>query len=187
MKAQVLQSWGGRLTLVDRPRPAPQAGEVLVAVRACGVGLTVLNYMSGQLGRPETLPRVPGHEITGVVAEVGRDVTAVRAGDRVMTFFYLTCGRCEFCRAGRDALCRDPRGSLGRTRRRGRTPPAPQAGRAESVPDIGKGDVDDEQIQAGQKRRGGHHQQRPEDQNVPGHSRSRTGTRLRCGLRNRRI
>ena len=37
MKAQVLQSWGGRLTLVDRPRPAPQAGEVLVAVRACGV------------------------------------------------------------------------------------------------------------------------------------------------------
>ena len=113
MKAQVLHSWGGRLTLVDRPRPEPQAGEVLVAVRACGVGLTVLNYMSGQLGRPETLPRIPGHEITGVVAEVGPDVTAVRAGDRVMTFFYLTCGRCEFCRAGRDALCRDPRGNLG--------------------------------------------------------------------------
>src|SRR5207244_3205626 len=63
--------------------------------------------------RPETLPRVPGHEITGVVAEVGRDVTAVRPGDRVMAFFYLTCGRCEVCRAGRDALCRDHRGNVG--------------------------------------------------------------------------
>src|SRR5205807_10665749 len=69
--------------------------------------------MSGQLGRPETLPRVPGHEIAGVVVAVGRDVTAVRSGDRVMTFFYLTCGRCEFCRAGRDALCRDRRGNRG--------------------------------------------------------------------------
>src|SRR2546425_1088607 len=39
MKAQVLQSWGGRLTLVDRPRPTPQAGEVLVAGRADGAEL----------------------------------------------------------------------------------------------------------------------------------------------------
>ncbi len=113
MKAQVLQSWGGPLALVDRPRPTPQVGEVLVAVRACGVGLTVLNYMSGQMGRPETLPRVPGHEITGVVAEVGPGVTAVRPGDRVLVFFYLTCGRCEFCRGGRDSLCREHRGNVG--------------------------------------------------------------------------
>lgn len=113
MKAQVLHSWGGPLALVDRPRPTPQVGEVLVAVRACGVGLTVLNYMSGQMGRPETLPRVPGHEITGVVAEIGPGVTAVRPGDRVVVFFYLTCGRCEFCRGGRDSLCREQRGNVG--------------------------------------------------------------------------
>src|SRR5689334_11905746 len=84
MKAQVLRAWGGPLALVDLPRPVPLAGEVLVAVRACGVGLTVLNAMEGQMARPETLPRVPGHEITGVVAEVGAGVTAVRPGDRVM-------------------------------------------------------------------------------------------------------
>src|SRR2546425_5114593 len=65
------------------------------------------------MGRPETLPRIPGHEITGVVAEVGPGVTAVRPGDRVMAFFYLTCGRCEFCRAGRDSLCRDHQGNVG--------------------------------------------------------------------------
>jgi D-arabinose 1-dehydrogenase-like Zn-dependent alcohol dehydrogenase len=113
MKAQVLRSWGGPLALVDRPRPAPQPGEVLVEVRACGVGLTVLNYISGQMGRPDTLPLVPGHEITGVVAAVGPGVDAVRAGDRVVVFFYLTCGRCEFCRAGRDSLCRNFQGNVG--------------------------------------------------------------------------
>ncbi len=113
MKAQVLRAWGGPLTLVDIPRPTARAGEVLVAVRACGVGLTVLNYISGQMGRPDTLPRVPGHEITGVVAEVGPGVHAVRPGDRVLVFFYLTCGRCEFCRTGRDSLCRDSQGNVG--------------------------------------------------------------------------
>jgi D-arabinose 1-dehydrogenase-like Zn-dependent alcohol dehydrogenase len=113
MKAQVLRAWDGPLALVDLPRPVPMAGEVLVAVRACGVGLTVLNAMRGQMARPETLPRVPGHEITGVVAEIGAGVTAVRPGDRVMAFFYLTCGRCEFCRAGRDSLCLDHRGYVG--------------------------------------------------------------------------
>jgi len=113
VKAQVLRAWGGPLALVEVPCPTPQAGEVLVAVRACGVGLTVLNAMRGQMARPEALPRIPGHEITGVVAEVGPEVHTVRPGDRVMTFFYLTCGRCDYCRAGRDSLCRDHRGYVG--------------------------------------------------------------------------
>ncbi len=113
MKAQIIHAWGGPLAYEDRPRPVPQAGEVLVAVRACGVGLTVLNYIQGTLGRPDDLPRVPGHEIAGVVAEAGPGVTTVRPGDRVMAFFYLTCGRCEFCRAGRDSLCREHAGYVG--------------------------------------------------------------------------
>jgi len=72
-----------------------------------------LNYIQGQLGRPENFPRVPGHEITGVIAEAGPGVTAVRPGDRVFAFFYLTCGRCEFCRAGRDSMCRASAGQIG--------------------------------------------------------------------------
>jgi D-arabinose 1-dehydrogenase-like Zn-dependent alcohol dehydrogenase len=113
VRAQVIHAWGGPLSYEERPRPIPRAGEVLVAVRACGVGLTVLNYIQGNLGRPDDLPRVPGHEITGVVAEVGPGVSTLRPGDRVMAFFYLTCGRCDLCRAGRDSMCRQHAGYVG--------------------------------------------------------------------------
>ncbi|HEV2358721.1 MAG TPA: alcohol dehydrogenase catalytic domain-containing protein [bacterium] len=113
MKAQLLRAWGGPLVYADHPDPVAGAGEVLVAVRACGVGLTVVNYMAGRLGRPEPLPRVPGHEFTGVVVEAGPGVTGLRPGDRVMSYFYLTCGRCEWCRSGREPLCRNHGGYVG--------------------------------------------------------------------------
>ena len=113
MKAQLLHAWGEPLRHGDHPDPAPGPGEVLIAVRACGVGLTVVNYMGGNLGRPESLPRIPGHEFTGVVVETGEGVAGVRAGDRVMSYFYLTCGRCEWCLAGRDPLCRRHAGYVG--------------------------------------------------------------------------
>ncbi|GEM_PF-18594 len=109
----MIHAWGGPLVYEERPRPIPRAGEVLVAVRACGVGLTVLNCIQGNLGRPDDLPRVPGHEITGIVAETGPGVRTVRPGDRVMAFFYLTCGCCEPCRAGRDSMCRYHGGYVG--------------------------------------------------------------------------
>jgi propanol-preferring alcohol dehydrogenase len=50
-----------------------------------------------------------GHEIAGEVAEVGRDVRGVAPGDRVVVNFYITCGRCQFCRVGRDTLCPEVR------------------------------------------------------------------------------
>jgi len=114
VKAQLLRAWGGPLVYGDHRDPAPGPGEVLVAVRACGVGLTVVNYMSGRLGRPaDGLPRVPGHEWTGVVVDVGPGVTGARTGDRVMGYFYLTCGRCDWCRSTREPLCRNHAGYVG--------------------------------------------------------------------------
>jgi D-arabinose 1-dehydrogenase-like Zn-dependent alcohol dehydrogenase len=113
VKAQVIRRWGGPLEYTDLPRPVPGEGEVLVRVRACGVGLTVLNYIGGQLGQPSDLPRVPGHEIAGVVEEAGPGVVGVRPGDPVVVYFYLTCGRCEFCRSGRESLCRSHGGYVG--------------------------------------------------------------------------
>jgi propanol-preferring alcohol dehydrogenase len=113
VKAQLLHAWGGPLTYGEYRDPTPGPAEVLVAVRACGVGLTVVNYMKGNLGRPETLPRVPGHEFAGVVVAVGPGVSAVQTGDRVVSYFYLTCGRCEWCRSAREPLCRNGGGYVG--------------------------------------------------------------------------
>jgi len=57
-------------------------------------------------GVPAKLPIIPGHEITGVVAETGKDVSRWRVGDRVgVQVLYEACGTCEFCLTGREQLC----------------------------------------------------------------------------------
>src|SRR6267378_1136852 len=72
MHAQVLHEWGGEVRYETVARPSVVAGEVLIEVEACSVGLTVLNYMSGNHSRrPEDLPRIPGHEIVGRVIATG--------------------------------------------------------------------------------------------------------------------
>lgn len=114
MRAGRIHSWGGQLVVEDLPDPEPAPGEVLVEVIACGVGLTVLNYMRGDLGNdPRDLPRVPGHELVGRVIEVGPGVETARKGDLVAAFFYLFCGRCTNCLAGVEDLCDNLAGHLG--------------------------------------------------------------------------
>lgn len=114
MRAAVLAEWGGDLSVetVDRPEPAP--GEALVEVKACGVTRTVENVVQGGFADDETfLPRIPGHEFTGVVREVGADVRGLEPGDRVMAYFYLVCGDCDACRRGDTNQCTDFGGFLG--------------------------------------------------------------------------
>src|SRR5205085_12347111 len=102
-------------SLEEIARPSAGPGEVLVRVDACGLGLTVAHAMAGHLpGTGARLPVVPGHEVAGVVAALGAGVTAPAVGTRVITSFYLTCGRCRFCRAGRETLCEQFGGYLGR-------------------------------------------------------------------------
>ncbi|HET7342803.1 MAG TPA: alcohol dehydrogenase catalytic domain-containing protein [Methylomirabilota bacterium] len=114
MRAQVLRAWGDALALETVPVPAPRAGEALLRVDACGVGLTVLNYMNGnQARRDDWLPRIPGHELVGTVVETGAGVTAPRVGERVMAYFYLACGGCDLCRLAHEPLCRNLRGNVG--------------------------------------------------------------------------
>ena len=76
-------------------------------VLSCGVGLTVLNAINGDLrgDRSIALPRVPGHEICGEAIEVADGVTDVQLGERGIVYFYLTCGRCWFCSTGQEPLC----------------------------------------------------------------------------------
>ncbi len=112
MKAMVLPALGAPLRLETVPVPAIGPTDVLLRVRAAGVGLTVV-IMTAVPGRVTSFPRIPGHEVAGEVAAVGAEVGHVRVGDRVTCHFYLTCGACRFCRSGRETLCTAFRGYVG--------------------------------------------------------------------------
>ena len=109
-----IHQWGGPLRWEPFEVSDPLAGEIRIRVEACGIGLTVLNCIRGDLANDAArLPRVPGHEIVGVVDAVGPEVTAPAVGERVMAYFYLVCGSCDACRTGQDSLCRNLAGWVG--------------------------------------------------------------------------
>jgi len=114
MNAVVLDEWGGDLAVAEVDRPEPGPGEVLVDVRACGVTRTIENAVQGGLSDdPAVTPRIPGHEFAGVVEATGDGVDEWAPGDRVLAYFYLTCGRCDRCRRGRQNQCVNFEGWLG--------------------------------------------------------------------------
>jgi propanol-preferring alcohol dehydrogenase len=101
----VLHEAGTPLRLEERAVPAPAADQVLVRVKACGVCRTDLHVVDGELPDPK-LPLVPGHEVVGTVAALGKGVGRFEAGQRVgIPWLGWTCGDCRFCRAGRENLC----------------------------------------------------------------------------------
>jgi 2-desacetyl-2-hydroxyethyl bacteriochlorophyllide A dehydrogenase len=98
-----------RLELVERPDPTPGPGELLIAPSAVGICGTDVEIFEGSLayfrmGLAE-YPIVPGHEWTGVVVDVGKDVHGFTPGDRVVGEVAIGCGVCVRCRAGRSHLC----------------------------------------------------------------------------------
>ena len=96
------------LERVTVPVPSPAPGELLVAVRACGVCRTDLHVAEGDL--PVHRPGViPGHEVVAEVVALGEDVgDGFGIGDRVgVAWLRHTCGRCSFCARGRENLCPD--------------------------------------------------------------------------------
>ena len=114
MKATILTKFGGPAVLQsgDVATPVWRADQMLVRVAACGVcGHDLLNR-EGHF--PDTHPPcVMGHEIAGVVEEVGALVDAFKPGDRVALTQRISCGVCRACRAGRDNLCRAGPGFYG--------------------------------------------------------------------------
>jgi propanol-preferring alcohol dehydrogenase len=105
MRAMVLDRPRQPLQLKDVPKPTPNAGEVLIQVRACAVCRTDLHVVDGELPDPK-LPLIPGHEIVGVIAERGQGATRFGVDDRVgVPWLGWTCGECGYCRSGRENLC----------------------------------------------------------------------------------
>ena len=93
--------------LVSRrlPVPTPGPGEVLIEVEACAVCRTDLQLAEGDL-LPTILPVVPGHQIVGVVRDVGPGRSTILEGDRVgVAWLAGSCGECRFCATERENLC----------------------------------------------------------------------------------
>jgi propanol-preferring alcohol dehydrogenase len=107
-RAMQLDRPGTPLVMRDRAMPTPGAGELLIAVAACGVCRTDLHVVDGDLPRPK-LPIVPGHEIVGRVAAVGPSVSGFSIGERIgVPWLGWTCGVCPYCRSERENLCDAP-------------------------------------------------------------------------------
>jgi S-(hydroxymethyl)glutathione dehydrogenase/alcohol dehydrogenase len=104
MRAAVLEEFGQPLGVQEVELAEPQAGEVLVALHACGVCHTDLYTASGA-DPSGYAPTVLGHEGAGVVESVGPDVTSLSVGDHVVTLFSPQCRECTHCLDPRTNLC----------------------------------------------------------------------------------
>jgi len=112
MKAMVLKAPNTPLVLEHYPDPTPGPGDAVARVISCGSGLTIQHVRAGRL--LVEYPRIIGHEITGEIVETGSDVSGLSVGDPVTAYFYLTCGRCRWCRTNRETLCENLAGQVGR-------------------------------------------------------------------------
>ena len=106
MRAAVLKSFGQPLDIDEVSIGAPQTGQVLVCIQSSGVCHTDLHTVDGDWPVKPVLPLIPGHEAAGYVAEVGRGVHDLKAGDRVgIPWLYDACGHCPYCASGWETFC----------------------------------------------------------------------------------
>src|SRR2546422_7988231 len=105
MRAMLLDAPRRPLRAAEVPPPEPDPGQVLLAVRACGVCRTDLHVADGELPNPK-IPLVLGHEIVGTVVATGSGVGRYAPGQRVgVPWLGWSCGVCGYCRSGRENLC----------------------------------------------------------------------------------
>lgn len=110
MKALLLKEYKN-LEVTDVPTPEIKDDEILVGVRACGICGSDVHGYDGSSGR-RVPPLVMGHEASGVVEKIGKNVTRFKEGDRVTFDSTVYCGECFYCRRGQINLC-DNRNVLG--------------------------------------------------------------------------
>ena len=106
MTAAVVHRFGAKLQIERVPVPVPGPGELLVKVMACGVCHTDLHAADGDWPVKPQPPFIPGHEVAGIVAALGADVTDFALGDAVgVAWLHDACLRCEYCETGWETLC----------------------------------------------------------------------------------
>lgn len=105
MRAAVFHGSGRPLVVGEVPRPVPGPDDALVKVAACGFCHTDLHYLDHAVPTVKRPPLILGHEISGVVEELGIGSSVRSIGDRVLVPSVLPCRNCEYCRSGRGNIC----------------------------------------------------------------------------------
>ena len=113
MKAMVLEKIApiesSPLKLTELPPPEPEGRRVRVKISCCAICRTDLHVIEGELP-PQKLPVIPGHQIVGLVDALGPECSDLAEGTRVgLAWLRHTCGRCKFCKSGRENLCESQR------------------------------------------------------------------------------
>ncbi len=112
-RAAVAHAAGKPLTIEMVDLDGPQAGEVLIELKATGICHTDKYTLSGE--DPEGMfPAILGHEGAGIVREVGAGVTSVAPGDHVIPLYTPECRTCEYCLSRKTNLCQKIRATQGR-------------------------------------------------------------------------
>lgn len=105
MKAVVYEAFGQKPKIQTVPDPAPPSHAVIVKVQATGVCRSDWHGWQGHDDDIDSFPHVPGHELAGVVSDVGKDVVKWKPGDRVTVPFVGGCGACPECDSGNQQVC----------------------------------------------------------------------------------
>ena len=92
------------LQLQELPTPSVGTRDVLVRVKAAGICHSDAHYRSG-VSKVDPLPLTLGHEVSGVVETVGKEVVSFKGGDRVCVHYMATCGHCHYCDLGSEQFC----------------------------------------------------------------------------------
>lgn len=104
MRAIYFEEFNGPLSIVEFPIPTPDKGAVTIKVEATGLCRSDWHAWVGH-DTDIVLPHVPGHELAGVISEIGVGVTKFKVGDRVTVPFVNGCGQCEYCKGGNAQVC----------------------------------------------------------------------------------
>lgn len=104
MKAVVIEQFSSLPTIQNVADPTPKSHGVVIKVEATGVCRSDWHCWQGH-DTDVVLPHVPGHEFAGVIAEVGKNVTRFKVGDRVTVPFINACGGCPECNSGNHQVC----------------------------------------------------------------------------------
>ncbi len=112
MKAAIFHGAHEPLTVEEVTIDKPMAHEVIVRTVASGVCHSDLHFVDGYYSMPT--PAILGHEVSGIVEEVGSQVSYVKPGDHVIGCLSVVCGLCDRCLAGEPFLCRSPEVRRGR-------------------------------------------------------------------------